>query len=296
MNTPSEINMNQRAEPVRTTGGREEVDLKEVARKIRLLIIQMAYQTGRERRSHPGPALSIADIMAVLYFKIMNIDPQNPKWADRDRLILSKGHACPALYSALALRGFFSIDELKTLRHVNSILQGHPDMRKTAGVDMTAGSLGHGISVANGIALAGKFIDHKKYYIYVILGCGELQEGLIWEGAMFAGFRHLNNIIAFIDYNKFQSGGDTCKILSIEPIQPKWEAFGWHVLEIDGHDPSEILNAIQKAKNQHQAPTVIIAHTIKGKGVSFMENDNQWHQKDLSERQYQQAVRELEVF
>lgn len=276
-------------------GAREEADLKEVARKMRLHIIQMAYQTGKERRSHPGPALSIADIMAVLYFKVMNIDPRNPKWADRDRLILSKGHACPALYSALALRGFFPIAELKTLRHVDSILQGHPDMRKTPGVDMTTGSLGHGLSVASGIALAGKFIDHKKYYIYVILGCGEIQEGLIWEGAMFAGFRCLDNIIAFLDYNKYQSGGDTRTILGIEPIRRKFEAFGWYVLEIDGHNPAEIFAAVKDAKNQHRAPTMIIAHTVKGKGVSFMENDNQWHQKELSERLYQQAANELEA-
>lgn len=270
-------------------------DLKEIARQIRLLIIEMAYQTGKERRSHPGPALSIADIIAVLYFEVMRIDPQNPEWENRDRLILSKGHACPALYAALALKGFFPKKELKTLRHIGSILQGHPDMKKTPGVDMTTGSLGHGLSAADGIALAGKFIDKKEYYVYVILGCGETQEGLIWEGAMFAGFHHLDNIIVFIDYNRFQSGGGTNKLLSIEPVRQKWEAFGWHVLEINGHNITEILDAVKEGRNKHHAPTVIVAHTIKGKGVSFMENDNLWHQKGLSEELYQQALSELEV-
>lgn len=269
--------------------------LKEISRQIRLLIVQMAYQTGQERRSHPGPALSIADIIAVLYFEVMRIDPQNPKWEDRDRLILSKGHACPALYAALALKGFFPKEELKTLRHVGSILQGHPDMRKTPGVDMTTGSLGHGLSAAVGIALAGKFIDKKEYYVYVILGCGETQEGLIWEGAMFAGFHHLDNIIAFIDYNRFQSGGDTCQLLSIEPVRQKWEAFGWHVMGIDGHNVAEILEAVDNAKRTQGKPIVIIAHTTKGKGVSFMENDNSWHQKAPSKEQYQQALMELDA-
>ena len=268
---------------------------REKAKAIRRHVVKMCHQAGQKRRAHPGPALSIADILAVLYFDAMRVKPADPDWEDRDRLILSKGHACPALYAALAMRGFFPEAELSKLRTVGGILQGHPDMRKTPGIDMTTGSLGHGLSAAVGIALAGKFIDKKDYTVYVILGCGEIQEGLIWEGAMYAGCHKLDNIVVFIDYNDFQSGAKTSRLLSIEPVRWKWEAFGWHTLEIDGHDVEAIKDAVAAAKHVRERPTVIVAHTTKGKGVSFMENDNAWHQKDISADKCRQALTELEI-
>lgn len=263
--------------------------LSEYANTLRKDVVKMIYEAGD---GHPGPALSIADIISVLYFKILNIIPQNPNWEDRDRFILSKGHACPVLYSALARRGYFSIDHLKSLRSFNSILQGHPDMLKTPGVDFSSGSLGHGISLGLGIAMAGR-IRRSDYYTYVITGDGELQEGIIWEAAMAAVKFRANRLIVFVDNNGFQSGGEIKIISSLEPILPKWEAFGWYCQEIDGHDYLQILKAIDNSKNELDRPSLILAHTIKGKGVSFMENNNAWHKAVPSKEQLEMALEEL---
>ena len=263
--------------------------LSEHATTLRKDVLKMIYEAGD---GHPGPSLSIADIISVLYFKILNIDPQNPHWEDRDRFILSKGHACPVLYAALARRGYFSIDHLKTLRSFNSILQGHPDMLKTPGVDFSSGSLGHGISLGLGIAMAGR-IRRSDYYTYVITGDGELQEGIIWEAAMAAVKFRANRLIVFVDNNGFQSGGEIKVISSLEPILSKWEAFGWYCQEIDGHDYLQILKAIDNSKNELDRPSLILAHTIKGKGVSFMENNNVWHKAVPSKKQLEIALEEL---
>ncbi len=262
---------------------------KKVANVLRCEAIKMIYTAGS---GHPGGALSAADIVTVLYFHVMRIDPKNPHWEDRDRFILSKGHACPIWYAALALRGFFPKEDLNTLRRLNSSLQGHPDMRKTLGVDMTTGSLGNGLSAGVGIALAAK-LDRKDYRVYVLLGDGEINEGIIWEGAMFANKYKLNNLIAILDYNKLQLDGSTEKVMPLEPLVDKWKAFGWHVIEIDGHNITQILSAIEKARSSEDKSSVIIAHTIKGKGVSFMENNPDWHGKTPNKQEFEQAIREI---
>lgn len=267
-------------------------NLEEIARRIRLQIVEMAYQAGSERRGHPGPALSITDIVVALFFHVMRIDRKNPHWPERDRFILSKGHASMLLYSILAERGFFPHETLKTFRHVDSILQGHPDMRKTPGVDMTTGSLGHGLSAGVGMALAGK-IDRRDYHVFVVLGDGEIQEGLVWEAAMAASHYRLDHLVAIIDCNRWQSCGRVEDTISPGPLLEKWCSFGWNVLEIDGHSMPEILSALELAVRHRSSPTVIIAHTTKGKGISYMEDDNSWHQKAPTLEQLEIARREL---
>ncbi|MBZ4645440.1 MAG: transketolase [Petroclostridium sp.] len=261
------------------------------ATKIRKHAIEAVYSAGS---GHPGGSLSIADILAVLYFDVMNVDPKNPKWEDRDRFVLSKGHCTPALYGALAERGFFSTDEIKNFRHIDSFLQGHPDMKGVPGVDMSTGSLGQGISAANGMALAGK-LDNKNYRVYAILGDGELQEGQVWEAAMFAPHYKLDNLTAFVDFNGLQIDGDISKVMSPLPIDEKFRAFGWHVIVIDAHDYEQIENAVSEAKNTKGKPTMVIAKSIKGKGVSYMENEAGWHGNAPKKDQYEQAIKELDA-
>lgn len=269
---------------------RDITELREMARLLRRDIIDIAYLAGGP--SHPGPALSIADIVCALYFHIMYIDPCNPGWEDRDRLVLSKGHACPAVYAALAERGYFDKAWLTTVRRLDSRLQGHPDMNKTPGIDITSGSLGNGLSLGLGMALALKLL-RKKCGVFVILGDGELQEGMIWEAVMAASAQKADNLIAIVDYNHYQSCGGTDEIISMEPMRAKWESFNWNVFEINGHDIEEIVSRLEMAKQFAGRPTVIIAHTVKGKGVSFMESDNSWHQKIPTKEQYDTALREL---
>lgn len=265
----------------------DKLELK--ARTIRRHIVEMIAEAGS---GHPGGALSCADIVTALYFHEMKIDPENPKWPDRDRFVLSKGHAAPALYAALAEKGFFPIDELKTLRKTGSMLQGHPDMKITPGLDMTTGSLGQGLSVANGMALAGK-LDKKDYRVYVILGDGESEEGQVWEAAMTAAHYKLDNLTLFLDYNKLQIDGPIDEVMSPGDLAMKFKAFGWHTIEIDGHDFGDILSAIEKAKATEGKPTAIIANTIKGKGVPFMENEVGWHGKAPNPEQVKRALEAL---
>lgn len=257
--------------------------------KIRLGIIEGVY-CGKS--GHPGGSLSIADVLAYLYFKEMNIDPANPKWPERDRLVLSKGHTAPGLYSALANRGYFPVEDLKTLRHIDSYLQGHPDMKGTPGVDMSSGSLGQGISVATGMALSAK-ISNAAYRVYAILGDGELEEGQVWEAAMFASHKKLDHLCAVIDFNNLQIDGSLDEVNSPCPIDEKFKAFGWNVIVIDGHDFDQIEDAFAKARATKGQPTAIVMHTIKGKGVSFMENKASWHGTAPNDEQYAQAMQEL---
>lgn len=263
--------------------------LEDKAKQIRRHIVSMLAEAGS---GHPGGSLSIADIVTALYFEVMKVDPARPDWEDRDRLVLSKGHACPVLYAALAERGFFPVEELMTLRKINSRLQGHPDMKKTPGVEMSTGSLGQGLAAANGMALAGK-LDKKDYRVYVILGDGEIQEGMIWEAAMAAAHYKLDNLTAFLDLNGLQIDGPIQEVMNPEPVADKWAAFGWNVLTIDGHDFEQIIEAVEKAKATKGKPTMIIANTVKGKGVSFMENEVDWHGNAPSKEQAEQALAEL---
>ncbi len=264
-------------------------ELQGIATSIRQEIIQMLYLS---KSGHPGGSLSAADIMTVLYFKEMNIDPKNPKMEDRDRFVLSKGHAAPVLYATLAEKGFFPKEELKTLRKINSDMQGHPNMNDTPGVDMSTGSLGQGISAAAGMALAGK-IDNKSFRVHALLGDGEIQEGLVWEAAMFAAHYKLDNLVAILDNNGLQIDGLNSEVMGVEPLDKKWEAFGWHVIKIDGHNFDEIIAALDEAKTVKGKPTIIIAKTVKGKGVSFMENQASWHGAAPNEEQTKQALAEL---
>lgn len=263
--------------------------LKEVATTIRKDIVTMLTESAS---GHPGGSLSAADIVTALYFGEMNIDPKNPKMENRDRFVLSKGHAAPVLYAALAEKGYFPKEELMTLRKINSNLQGHPNMNDTPGVDMSTGSLGQGLSVANGMALAGK-LDGKSYRVYAYLGDGELQEGQVWEAAMTSAHYKLDNLTAFVDYNGLQIDGDTEKVMNVNPIADKFEAFGWNVISIDGHSFEEIFKAIDEAKNVKGKPTMIVAKTVKGKGVSFMENQAGWHGSAPSKEQCEAALKEL---
>ncbi|KAA0003381.1 MAG: transketolase [Thermoplasmata archaeon] len=266
--------------------------IKELQRKalsIRKHVIESVYRAGS---GHPGGSLSIADVMACLYFHEMRHNPKNPTWQDRDRLVLSKGHACPALYAALAMAGYFPEEELKNLRKTGHFLQGHPCMKKVPGVDMSTGSLGQGLSVGVGMALAGK-LDEKDYRVFVIMGDGEVEEGQIWEAAASASHHCLDNIIAILDRNSLQIDGPTEEILSLEPLPWRWRSFGWDVIEIDGHDIEEILDAFHEA-DKNKRPTLIIAYTIKGKGVSFMEGTLSFHGKPPSKEQYIKAMSELE--
>ncbi len=265
------------------------LDLEARARAIRRAVVTMVYGAGS---GHPGGSLSAADYLAALYFHQLRIDPSQPQWAERDRCILSKGHAAPALYATLAMRGFFPESELATLRQLDSRLQGHPDRNKTPGVEMTAGALGHGVAIGAGLALAAR-LNGASYRTYVLLGDGEIQAGVVWEGAMMAAKYRLDNLTAILDYNGVQLDGMVADIMPLEPVIDKWRAFGWHVLEIDGHNMRQILDALDEAPKIHARPTIIVAHTVKGKGVSYMENRNAWHGRAPSPEQYEQAMSEL---
>ena len=266
--------------------------LEETARGIRKDIVKMI---GKASSGHPGGSLSAVEIVTLLYFEQMNVDEKNPQAQDRDRFVLSKGHAAPLLYATLAAKGFFPKAELENLRQLGSMLQGHPDMNKVPGVDMSTGSLGQGISVAAGMALAGK-MDNKSHKIYALLGDGELQEGLVWEAAMAASHYQLNNLIAFVDNNNLQIDGAICEVMSPFPIDAKFEAFGWNVITVeDGHDFDELRTAVEAAKKSEDKPTVIICKTVKGKCVSFMENNAGWHGKGPNAEEVKQALAELEA-
>lgn len=268
----------------------ENIDeLKQIANDIRKGIIEAVYSG---KSGHPGGSLSIADIITVLYFNEMNINPEVPKDENRDRLVLSKGHCAPALYSTLARKGFFNVEELQTLRNIESRLQGHPDMKNIPGVDMTTGSLGQGLSSANGMAIAGK-LDNKDYRVYCILGDGEIEEGQVWEAAMASSKYKLDNLCVIVDNNNLQIDGTIEEVMSSYPIDEKFRSFGFQIINIDGHDIDEIIKAFEVAKNVKGKPTCIIAKTIKGKGVSFMENQVGWHGKAPNEEQYKQAMEEL---
>ncbi len=243
---------------------------------------------------HPGGSLSIADILSVLYFDEMKIDPKDPKNPERDRFVLSKGHCAPALYGTLAERGYFPVEDIPTFRKFGSYLQGHPDMKGVPGVDMSTGSLGQGISAAGGMALAAK-LDNKDYRVYAVLGDGELEEGQVWEAAMFAAHYKLDNLTAFVDFNGLQIDGDITKVMNPTPIDKKFEAFGWNVICIDAHNYDDIKNAIKTAKNTKGKPTAVIAKSVKGKGVSFMENNAAWHGSAPNDEQFALAVSELDA-
>lgn len=266
--------------------------LSELAAKACVIRQDIIRMLAEAKSGHPGGSLSAADIVTVLYFHEMKIDPENPKWPDRDRFVLSKGHAAPVLYAALAEKGYFAVDELMTLRKTGSRLQGHPSMKHLPGVEMSTGSLGQGLSAANGMALAGK-LDGRDYRVYVVLGDGEIQEGQVWEAAMAAAHYKLDNVVAFLDHNGLQIDGPVREIMSPEPVADKWRAFGWHVIEINGHNITEIINALNKAREVKGKPTMIVANTVKGKGVSFMENQVGWHGNAPSSEQTIQALCEL---
>ena len=265
------------------------MDIKELTKKaveVRKGIIEAVYWA---QSGHPGGSLSVADILTVLYFNEMNIDEKNPNWENRDRLILSKGHCSPALYSCLANRGYFPIEDLKTFRKIDSYLQGHPDKNKVPGVDMTTGSLGQGLSAANGMAIAAK-MDNKDYRVYCILGDGEIEEGQIWEAAMTSNKYKLDNLCVIVDNNNLQIDGTIEEVMSSYPIDEKFRSFGFEIIKIDGHDIEEITKAFEVAKNIKGKPTCIIAKTIKGKGISYMENQVGWHGKAPNEEQYKEAM------
>ncbi len=264
-------------------------ELKKTACKVRLWTIEGVFNA---KSGHPGGSLSAADIMTYLYFKEMNVDPANPKDPGRDRFVLSKGHCCPALYAALALRGFFPTDEIKVLRHIGAMLQGHPDMKGTPGVDMSSGSLGQGISAACGMALAAK-LSGADYRVFAMLGDGECEEGQVWEAAMFAAHYKLDNLIAIVDFNGLQIDGTVADVAGLDKIDEKFKAFGFEVFQMDGHDFEQIEETIEKAKAVKGKPSVIIAKTVKGKGVSYMENKVGWHGKAPNADEYKTAVDEL---
>ena len=265
------------------------LELEKLAVEIRKSIVTAVHSA---KSGHPGGSLSAADIFTYLYFEEMNVDPKNPKWEDRDRLVLSKGHVAPALYSTLAEKGYFAKEDLTTLRHTGSYLQGHPDMKHIPGVDMSSGSLGQGLSVAVGMAAAGKY-DKKDYRVYAITGDGEIQEGQIWEAAMWAGARNLDNLVVIVDNNNLQIDGTIEEGCSPYPIDKKFEAFNFHTIVIDGNNFDEIRAAFEEAKNTKGQPTAIIAKTIKGKGVSYMEDNAGWHGKAPNDEEYEIAMEEL---
>ena len=268
----------------------ENLELEKIANEVRKGIVTAVHSA---KSGHPGGSLSAADILTYLYFEEMNIDPKDPKKADRDRFVLSKGHIAPALYSTLAHRGYFPVEDLTTLRHVGSYLQGHPDMKHIPGVDMSSGSLGQGSSAAVGMALAGK-LDNASYRVYCVLGDGEVQEGQVWEAAMFAGARKLDNLVFVVDNNGLQIDGDIEDVCSPYPLPDKFKAFNFHVIEIDAHDFEQIDAAFREARETKGMPTAIIAKSVKGKGVSFMENQASWHGSAPNDEQYAQAMEELE--
>ena len=265
-------------------------ELEQKALEIRKSIIEQVYSA---QSGHPGGSLSIADIMAVLYFNELKIDENNSKWEDRDRMVLSKGHCSPALYATLAERGYFDKQELKKFRNIDSNLQGHPDMNKVPGVDMTTGSLGQGLSSANGMAISAK-LDNKDYRVYCIVGDGEIEEGQIWEAAMTSNKYKLDNLCVIVDNNNLQIDGTIEEVMSSYPIDKKFESFGFNVINIDGHNIQEILEAFRKAKDTKGRPTCIVAKTIKGKGISLMENQVGWHGKAPNDEQYEQIIKEFE--
>lgn len=267
----------------------EKKQLQVTACKVRMGIIE---STHAAKCGHPGGSLSAADMLTYLYFRELRVDPSNPQWADRDRFVLSKGHCAPGLYAALAHRGFFPVEDLLTLRKVGSYLQGHPNMNSVPGVDMSTGSLGQGISAACGMALAGK-LKKQDYRVYTLLGDGEIQEGQVWEACMFASHYHLNNLCVIVDNNGLQIDGDVAKVMSPYPIDAKLEAFGFHVRMIDGHDFDAIEQALNEAKTITGKPSAIVMHTVKGKDVSFMENNAGWHGVAPNDAQYEQAMAEL---
>lgn len=263
--------------------------LKKIAANIRTGIIMAISAAGS---GHPGGSLSAADIVTVLYFHEMNIDPKNPKMKNRDKFVLSKGHAAPLLYAALAEKGFFPKEDILTLRKINSKFQGHPDSKKLPGIETSTGSLGQGFSMAVGMALAGR-VDNNDGRVYALLGDGELQEGLVWEAAMSAGHYGLDNMVAIVDWNGLQIDGKNCDVMTVEPIAEKFKAFGWNVMEIDGHNYSEIIESLARARNFRGKPTAIVAKTHKGKGVSFMEDEAGWHGKAPDQEQTALAIKEI---
>jgi len=263
--------------------------MEQIAKEIRLLIIRT---TNRAGCGHTGGSLSEVELLTALYFEIMNVDPLRPDWPDRDRFVLSKGHATPGYYSILAKRGFFPLDTLDTFDEVGSLLQGHPDMCCTPGVDMSTGSLGQGLSVGIGMALGGD-ANRQRFYTYVLLGCGELQEGQVWEAAMYAGVHKVRRLIAIVDFNKVQSSGTIEEVLSCEPLAAKWRAFKWDVMKCDGHDIGAIIHTLAEAKKVDDQPVVVIAQTVKGKGVSFMEGRYQWHTRAPDDEEADRAIKEL---
>ena len=267
-----------------------KLELQITANEVRKGIVTAVHSA---KAGHPGGSLSAADIFTYLYFEEMNIDPKNPKKPDRDRFVLSKGHTAPGLYSTLAQRGYFPVEDLKTLRHLGSYLQGHPDMKHIPGVDMSSGSLGQGISAAVGMALSAK-LTNDDYRVYTLLGDGEIQEGQVWEAAMFAGFRRLDNLVVIVDNNGLQIDGPVDQVCSPYPIGEKLKAFNFHVIDLkDGNDMDQIADAFKEARNTKGMPTAIIAHTVKGKGVSFMENQVGWHGKAPNDEEYAVAMENL---
>lgn len=267
-----------------------KTQLQKMANEIRKGIVTSVHAA---KAGHPGGSLSSADIFSYLYFEEMRVDPENPKKADRDRFVLSKGHCAPGLYAALALKGFFPVEDLVTLRHIGSYLQGHPDMKHIPGVDMSSGSLGQGLSAAVGMALSAK-LSKEDYRVYALLGDGEIQEGQIWEAAMFAGARKLDNLVVIVDNNNLQIDGSVEEVCSPYPIDKKFEAFNFHTINVDAHSFDELDKAFKEAKTVKGMPTAIVAKSIKGKGVSFMENNVSWHGTAPNDEQYKQAMDELE--
>ena len=269
---------------------RKEVkELAVTAAKARLLAVEAVHRCAS---GHPGGSLSVLDVLTVLYFHTMRVDPQNPADPDRDRFVLSKGHCTPALYATLALRGYYAVEELELFRSIKGHMSGHPDMVNVKGVDMSTGSLGQGISAAVGMAIAGK-LDGKDYRVYAALGDGEIEEGQVWEAAMAAAKYKLDNLCAFVDLNGLQIDGKTADVMPTAPVDKKFEAFNWNVLTVDGHDCAAVADALEQAKAAQGRPTVILARTVKGKGVSFMENNAGWHGKAPNDEQYEQAIAEL---
>ena len=266
------------------------LELSKIANEVRKGIVKSTHSA---KSGHPGGSLSAADIITYLYFEEMSVDPKNPQWADRDRFVLSKGHVAPALYAVLAEKGFFPKEDLLTLRHVGSYLQGHPDMKQIPGIDMSSGSLGQGVSVAAGMAAAAR-LDKKDYRVYALTGDGEIQEGQIWEAAMWAGHHKLDNLTIFVDNNNLQIDGTLEEVCSPYPIDKKFEAFNWHTIVIDGNDFDQIRAAVKEAKETKGMPTAIIAKTVKGKGVSFMEHEVGWHGKGPTDAECEKALEELE--
>ena len=262
--------------------------LEEQAVRLRRDIVEMIHAA---KAGHPGGSLSAVDMITALYFHVMRIDPQNPRWEDRDRFVLSKGHACPALYAALARRGFFDPKHLTTLRQYHSILQGHPDMNKTPGIDISSGSLGNGLAIGVGMAMSGR-LHHQDYMTYVMLGDGEVQEGMVWEAAMAAHHHDLGNLVAIVDCNGVQINGWVNEIMTVEPLADKWRAFGWNVVEVNGHNMKDLLTVLHTAKAMRH-PTVILMRTVKGRGVSFMEDDCKWHGNSPSDEELVQAILEI---